>query len=47
MRGDHSQKTPAVVIELGKFSWFFFFGWLWDWTWSAMRGLVPHGGLTQ
>ena len=24
MRGDHSQKTPAVVIELGKFLCFFF-----------------------
>ena len=29
MRGDYSQKTPAVVIELGKFSWFF---------WSLMGG---------
>ena len=28
MRGDHSQKTSAVVIELGKF--FFFFVWLWE-----------------
>ena len=29
MRGDHSQETPAVVIQLRKFSCFFF-GCLWE-----------------
>ena len=28
MRGDHSREIPAVVIQLGKFWWFFFFCFL-------------------